>query len=118
MESENQLTLLKNRIVFDEDIFKDGVTYEKVLKNLLDDSKHIALSIRFPFEDYSNTELPTKYLNWQLRCAVELYQMLGKENIKSYSENGMSFTKDGTNISPDLYDEIMPTVGVITNECE
>lgn len=119
MESATtQLDLLKQRIIYDEDIFGDDQVYNQVLKNLLEDSKYIALSIRFPFEDYSNITLPNKYNNWQLRCSVELYNGLGKENIKSYAENGISWTRDGSNISTDLYEEIMPMVGVIyeTNE--
>ena len=115
MESERttQLELLKVRIPFDQDIFKTNGTYEQVLKNLLDDSKYIALSIRYPFDDYSSIDLPKKYNNWQLRCSVELYQGIGKENIKSYAENGIQWTRDAGNISNDLLDEIMPTIGVI-----
>lgn len=114
MESATtQLYLLKQRIVYNQDIFDTYSLYERVLNNLLDDSKYIALSIRFPFKDYSNTELPSKYNNWQLRCCVELFNGLGKENIKSYAENGISWTRDGSNISTDLYEEIVPMVGVI-----
>lgn len=120
MESEKttQLELLKLRIPFDQDIFGTNGTYEQVLKNLLDDSKHIALSIRYPFDDYTSIDLPKRYFNWQLRCSVEIYQGIGKENIKSYAENGIQWTRDAGNISNDLLDEIMPTVGVIKKEVE
>lgn len=119
MESENtskQLELLKQRICYDEDIFDDNETYEKVLTNLLEDSKYIALSIRFPFQDYFDLELPKKYNNWQLRCCEEIYSLIGKMNIKAYAENGISWTRDSGNISDSLKDEIMPTIGVISNE--
>ena len=120
MESEQktQLELLKVRIPFDQDIFGTYGDYEQVLKNLLDDSKHIALSIRYPFDDYTSIDLPKRYFNWQLRCSVEIYQGIGKENIKSYAENGIQWTRDAGNISNDLLDEIMPTVGVIKEEVE
>lgn len=120
MESEKttQLELLKLRIPFDQDIFGTNGSYEQVLKNLLDDSKHIALSIRYPFDDYTSIDLPKRYFNWQLRCSVEIYQGIGKENIKSYAENGIQWTRDAGNISNDLLDEIMPTVGVIKEEVE
>lgn len=120
MESEKttQLELLKLRIPFDQDIFGTNGAYEQVLKNLLDDSKHIALSIRYPFDDYTSIDLPKRYFNWQLRCSVEIYQGIGKENIKSYAENGIQWTRDAGNISNDLLDEIMPTVGVIKEEVE
>lgn len=118
MESEvkTQFELLSERIAYDEFIFEDIEEYKKVLNNLLEDSKFIALSIRFPYRDYSNMELPKQYYNWQIRCSVEIYQLLGKENIKSYSENGIGWTRDGGNLSNDLYNEIEPMVGVIMDE--
>lgn len=88
-------------------------TYIKVLKRLLDDSKFIALSIRFPYQDYSNMELPSKYNNWQLRCCQELYQGIGTEGIKSYAENGLSWTRDSGYISYELRSEIESVVGYI-----
>ena len=114
MDSSNiQLELLKNRIEYDQNIFGDLGTYIKVLNRLLDDSKFIALSLRFPYEDYSETELPKKYYNWQLRCSVEIYQGIGTEGIKSYAENGLSWTRDSGYISYELRGEIEPLVGYI-----
>jgi len=113
MESVDQLDLLKERIEYNENIFGDEDVYENVLNRLLDDSKYIALSLRFPYEDYSEIELPKKYNNWQLRCAVEIYQGIGTEGIKSYSENGLSWTRDSGYISHELRGEIEPLVGVI-----
>ena len=117
MESENtQLNLLKDRIEYDENIFTDTTTYEKVLNRLLDDSRYIALSLRYPYKDYSNIELPLKYYNWQLRCCEELYNGIGTEGIKSYSENGLSWTRDSGYVSYELRGEIEPMVGVIEDE--
>ena len=117
MESETtQLDLLKERIEYDENIFADNETYEKVLNRLLDDSKYVALSLRFPYQDYSNIELPKKYNNWQLRCCEEIYNGIGSEGIKSYSENGLSWTRDSGYISYELRGEIEPMVGYITPE--
>lgn len=120
MESEEkkptQFDLLKERITYDDDIFGNITVYNKVLNNLLEDSKYIALSIRFPFEDYYEMELPQKYNNWQLRCCEELYSLIGKLNVKSYAENGVSWTRDTGNLSDSLLDQIVPTVGVIKDE--
>ena len=119
MESETtQLDLLKERIEYDEQIFTDNETYEKVLNRLLEDSKYIALSIRYPYQDYSNKELPNKYKNWQLRCCEEIYQGMGTQGIKSYSENGLSWTRDSGYISYELRDEIEPLVGYIKEESD
>ncbi len=119
MESETtQLDFLKERIEYDESIFTDTETYEKVLNRLLEDSKFVALSLRYPYQDYSNMELPKKYNNWQLRCAVEIYQSIGTEGIKSYSENGLNWTRDSGYISYDLRSEIEPMVGYISEESD
>lgn len=113
-----QFDSLSKRIQYEENVFGDYQTYMQVLKNLLEDSKHIALSLRFPYKDYSNMNLPTKYNNWQLRCCVEIYQGIGTEGIKSYSENGLNWTRDSGYISLELRDEIEPVVGHIVVEDE
>ena len=119
MESETtQLDLLEERIEYDENIFTDNETYEKVLNRLLDDSKYVALSLRYPYQDYSNKELPTKYNNWQLRCCEEIYNGIGTAGIKSYSENGLSWTRDSGYISYELRGEIEPLVGYILEESD
>lgn len=112
----SQLELLKERIEYDSKIFTDKTTYEKVLNRLLEDSKHIALSLRFPYKDYSNIALPIKYNNWQLRCCTEIYQSIGTEGVKSYAENGLSWTRDSGYISNELRGEIEPMVGYIVME--
>ncbi|MBR5303437.1 MAG: hypothetical protein IKU37_01255 [Candidatus Gastranaerophilales bacterium] len=118
MESAEQLGLLKERIEFDEDIFTDDDTYTKVLNRLLEDSKFIALSLRYPYKDYSGIELPLRYYNWQLRCAYEIYNGIGTEGIKSYSENGLNWTRDSGYISNELRGEIEPMVGYIEESDE
>ena len=117
MDSENrQIVLLKSRIPYIENIFGDEETYLKVIDRLLDDSKFVALSIRFPYQDYSNMDLPSKYKNWQLRCCQEIYQGIGTEGIKSYAENGLSWTRDSGYISYELRSEIESFVGYIQEE--
>lgn len=117
MDSGNmQLSLLKERIEYQENIFGDLETYDKVLNRLLEDSKYIALSIRYPYQDFSNMELPNKYKNWQLRCCQEIYNGIGTEGIKSYSENGLSWTRDSGYISYELRSEIESMVGYIVEE--
>ena len=119
MDSSNtQLELLKNRIEYEENIFGDMQTYDEVLNRLLEDSKFVGLSIRFPYKDYSNMELPSKYKNWQLRCCEEIYTGIGTQGIKSYSENGLSWTRDSGYISYELRNEIESTVGYIEEEVE
>ena len=115
---EEQLERLETRLPFDAKIFGDKKTYEEVLTRLLEDSKYVALSLRFPYKDYAEMELPNKYKNWQLRCCLEIYQGIGSEGIKSYSENGLSWTRDSGYISNELRSEIEPLVGYIIEEEE
>lgn len=118
-EEENpQLTALKERIPYKEEIFGNIETYNKVLNRLLDDSKYIALSLRFPYRDYSEMELPSKYNNWQLRCCEELYIGIGRQGIKSYAENGLAWTRDSSYLSTGLVNEIEPMIGYIIPEQE
>lgn len=112
----SQFTLLKDRIEYNENIFGDVFTYTKTLNRLLEDSKYVGLSIRYPYKDFSNMELPSKYNNWQLRCCEEIYQSIGTQGIKSYSENGLSWTRDSGYISYELRNEIEPIIGYIQDD--
>ena len=93
-------------------------TYIKVLKRLLEDSKYVGLSLRFPYKNDWDIDLPKKYLNWQLRCATEIYEQIGTIGLKSYAENGLSWTRDSTYISNELRGEIEPLIGYIEEEIE
>ena len=105
-----QLSKLKERIPFDEDKFSNKTTYQKILTNLLEDAKYIALSTLYPFlESYEGLMLPSKYFNWQIRAALDIYKWQGNSGIKSYSEANLSWTRasDG-DISQSLLDELEP----------
>lgn len=116
MDSAEKIELLKNRIEYDERIFGTEEVYESVLERLLEDSKYVALSLRYPYQDYSELDLPTKYNNWQLRCCQEIYQGIGTEGIKSYSENGLAWARDSGYISYELRNEIESFVGYIIDD--
>lgn len=110
-EPATQLDLLKQRI---PNTFGDNTKYEQVLNQLLDDTKYIALANLYPFEDWSEMELPKKYLNWQLRACVEIYTSLGPAGVKSYSENGLSFTREEGQLSSSLMEELISKAGTIS----
>lgn len=111
-----QSDLLKERIPYEKAIFDSQSIYDKVIDRLLDDAKADALSLRFPYQDTTNMELPKRYYNWQLRCAEELYNLIGSVNIKSYSENGLNWTRDTANLSTFLVNKIEPMVGWIEED--
>lgn len=112
MDNNTQKDKLKKRIIYNEDIFTNTENYEMVLDDLLEDSKYIALSTLFPYDDYSAIELPTMYNNWQIRACIELYNMADKSIYKSYSENGINFSKDSDGLSNSLMSELIPKVGI------
>ena len=112
-EKITQLDLLKLRIPYEENLFGDEGIYEDVLIRLLDDSKYLGLSIRYPYQDFEGLELPNKYKNWQLRCCEELYNGIGTQGIKSYAENGLSWTRDSGYVSYELRNEIESMIGYI-----
>ena len=120
MESatQSQLELLEERIEYSDTVFSDTETYENVLQRLLEDSKYVGLSLRFPYQDKSSEDLPERYNNWQLRCCEELYKLIGTANIKSYAENGLNWTRDSGYLSTHLINEIEPIVGYIQSETE
>lgn len=113
-----QSDLLKERIPYEEAIFETEEIYNKTIDRLLEDAKEDALSLRFPYRDTTDMELPKRYYNWQLRCAEELYKLIGSVNIKSYSENGLNWTRDTANLSTFLVNKIEPIVGWIVDEEE
>lgn len=115
---KTQKDYIKERIPFEQPVFGGVDVYEKVIERLYDDSKYIALSLKYPYKDFSNMELPKKYNNWQLRCCEEIYKNIGNEGIKSYSENGLAWTRDSGNLSTGLVNEIEPVVGYIMVEEE
>lgn len=117
-ELNPQYVLLTQRIKYNEKKFGSQETYKSVLENLLEDSKYIALSLRFPYKDYSNMDIPSKYNNWQIRCCLELYELIGTANIKAYAENGLSWTRDSASLSNSLVQEIEPIVGYIEEKIE
>ena len=112
-EENSQLTKLKVKIPYDEDIFGTNENYLNILNDLLEDSKSILLETLYPFlDDFTDVQVPSKYENWQLRCCVELYNMADKQGITNYSENSLSWTKLSDGLSNSLMDKLISKVGV------
>lgn len=85
---------------------------DELFQVVLEDARHIALNTLFPF-DLEKTKLPERIEeDWVVRCAIELYNQIGQEGYISYSENGLSWTKDSSLVSYKLMSELTPKVGV------
>ena len=93
---------------------KDDPTLDDLFKLMLKRAKYIALDLLYPY-DQSIIELPARIqADWQIRCAEELLNRLGNENIQSYSENGLSISYFKSILSSDLLEELNPSkVGII-----
>lgn len=91
----------------------DNDTEDDLFKLKLKQAKYIALETLYPF-DKEITEIPERIaIDWQVRCAIELYNQIGYEGYSSYAENGLSFTKSGGGlVSKGLIDELVPKADV------
>lgn len=95
-------------------ILKDptDISEDDMFKHYLDNAKYIALDVLYPF-DLDATEVPLRIaLDWQVRCALELYGLDGENGYISYSENGLAWTKDSDGLSRSLLNELTPKAGV------
>lgn len=88
-----------------------------VFQSKLDDAYSVILNRVYPYTEQiydENIVLTDKLMNWQTRCAIELYNRLGDEGLTSYSENGLSYSYKTDFISEELLRELPPTrMGVI-----
>lgn len=100
---EMRLEILNNS----SDTSQDGI-----FKLKLKQAKYIALETLYPFNKEIN-EIPVRVAeDWQVRCAIELYNRIGEEGYISYSENGLSYTKSTGLISKELMEELLPKADV------
>lgn len=109
---KTQLDILKARIPYNEEEYESEEKYEAYLEALLTDAEDIALNHLFPFVN-KRPSLPEKYYGWQIRACVEINEMAGFNGLKSYSENGLSFSKaTDSMLSLALITELIPYVGI------
>lgn len=111
MSEQEQINKMRLEIL--GDITND--TKDDVFKVKLDDAESVALNTLYPY-DLSKTAIDTtnkRLANWQTRCAIELYEKMGNENVSSYSENGLSVSYLTGMISSSLMNELVPFAGVI-----
>lgn len=107
MTLEQQLKKMRLEILNDI----DNTSKDEIFLSKLDDAKWIALDTLYPFNK-EITELPDRYLNWQVRCAIELYELIGQNGYISYSENGLSYSRASEYVSKQLMNELTPKADV------
>ena len=89
---------------------KEDDSKDDIFKLRLEDAQEIYLTSVYPF-NHSISEMPTeRSQNWQVRCAIELYNLTedGLSNAIQYSENGLSIMFAKAGLSKDLLSELPP----------
>ena len=84
---------------------------DTLLNLMIKIAKDVALRTLNPFEDGIDVLiLPYKYNYWVTQAVQQMYQNMGSENIKSYSENGLSITYADllSGISSSLLSQLVP----------
>jgi hypothetical protein len=111
-----QLEILKGKLRNEE------LPSDEVLNDLLESSKLIILNRRYPFHDFPIDEeteeykLEKRYMDLQIRIAVELFAKEGAEGETNHTENGVSRNYASAGVSPALLDEIVPKGKVLVYE--
>lgn len=89
-----------------EDATDDSM--DNIFKIKLEDAKYEYLRLVYPYNPEIE-ELPNdRARNWQTKCAIEMYNLMGDENVIQYSENGLSETYSKAGLSKDLLNELPP----------
>ena len=89
-----------------------------IMKSLINDSTVSDTVLRFYLNSASNiicdlrntNMVENKYVNLQVRIAMELYSKQGAEGQTAHSENGISRTYEASDVSPSLLSKITPVV--------
>lgn len=115
---EDIYDMLTKRIPYIDVIFGTEKNYKKVLEDLIVTARFKALSILYPFDDYSTKVLPKKHYVWQYRCCLELYNLADKEGLVNYHENGITWNKLTDGISLQLLNELTSHAGIPKKEDE
>lgn len=93
-----------------------GTSSDNLLELLLDIATDKAKILLYPFvNDISFVDLGSKYNYWIIQAVQQMYNSLGNETIKSYSENGLSisYAELQSGISVNLLNELIPYVKVL-----
>lgn len=86
---------------------------EALMCDLLESAKNIIFARRYPFSSSFPEVLEDRFLDLQVRIAVDLYNKRGSEGETSHGENGVSRSYGAENVSTDLLAEITPKCGVL-----
>lgn len=82
---------------------------DEIFELKLEDAKYEYLRLVYPYHpEIDETPETDRFRNWQTRAAIELYNIMGEEDVASYSENGLQIVKSKAGLSKDLLSELPP----------
>jgi len=113
---EDMFDRLKLRIPYSQIIYGNEKQWKNIIEDLIVTARFKALSLIYPFDDYASKEVPKKYILWQYKCCIELYNLADKIGFSGYGENGLSWSKLTDGLSKELVTEITSRVGVPKKE--
>lgn len=83
---------------------------DRLLSDFLETAKWAILNCRFPCADSLPEEIEPRYVDLQIRIAIDFYNKIGAEGQSAHSENGVSRTYEASEV---LLSEITPQVKVL-----
>lgn len=100
------LRLLKNRLEGDVLIPSD-----ELLEDYLESARCAILARRYPFEEWDDYDVPRRYVDLQVRIALEMISKRGAEGQTNHTEDGVSRSYASAGVSEALLSEVLPRVG-------
>ncbi len=83
------------------------------IKSMVNNAISILLDTLYPFDESKTmSDIPPRKVNWITRCVVEQIERKGFTSAIGYSENGINWKFDRTQVSQGLIDEIIPKGGI------
>jgi hypothetical protein len=111
ISEEEQLKEMRIEILEDS----SDKSQDEIFKLKLKRAKQRYLRLVYPFNKEINKLPNERAQDWQTKCAIELYNLDGDENLTSYSETGLSESYAKAGLSQDLLNELPPPkAGVIS----
>ena len=89
------------------------VSDDEMVGYYLDNSQEIILNTLYPFDENREEEIPSRYLNLQMRMAVILLNKRGADGESVHIENGIHRHYSSGDVPGELLREITPKAVVI-----
>lgn len=108
MSDDKQIEVMRLILLKD----KEDDSQDELFKIYLENALAILLNALFPFDKEAEIDdTDFRLRNWQVRCAIELYNASDRSGVQSYSENGLSVSYFEGLVSQSLLNELNAKAG-------